>query len=150
MLPVYWIVIAVVLLFIEFITMGLTTIWFAGGAAAAFLTALLGFPLPVQVGVFIAVSVVLVVFTRPLAARYLNSRTTRTNVESLVGKTALVTEAISNRKAAGQVQVDGVSWTARSVSGEEVPVGEAVRICRIQGVKLMVERLATNQAKREE
>ena len=141
MLPVYWIIFVVLMLIVEFATMGLTTVWFAGGGIVALIMDLLGFSLPVQLGAFVAVSVVLVVFTRPLAARYLNSRTTKTNVESLVGKTALVTEAICNKEAAGQVQVDGVSWTARSVSGEEIPAGESVRVRRIQGVKLMVERI---------
>ena len=134
----YWLLIAFVLLAVEFVTLGLTTIWFAGGALAAFLVGLIGFGLPVQVGVFVAVSVILVLFTRPLAAKYLNARTTRTNVDSLYGKTALVTEAIDNRQSVGMVKLDGVAWTARSADGTAIPAGATVRVEKVQGVKLLV------------
>lgn len=135
---VTWILIMVALLFIEFLTMGLTTIWFAGGALAAFLISLAGFGLPLQLGVFVGVSVVLLVFTRPLAARYFNGRITRTNVETLPGKRGVVTEKIDNIAAAGQVQLDGVAWTARSAEGIVLDKGTEVSVVEVQGVKLIV------------
>ena len=134
----YWLLIAFVLLAIEFATMGLTTIWFAGGALAAFAAGMIGCGLPVQVGVFVAVSILLVLFTRPLAAKYLNQRTTRTNVDSLYGKTGVVTDRIDNREAVGMVKVDGVSWSARSADGRVIPAGATVRVEKVQGVKLLV------------
>ncbi|MCD8329485.1 MAG: NfeD family protein, partial [Lachnospiraceae bacterium] len=114
MQPIYWLFLMVILLVIEILTLGLTTIWFAGGALAAFVVGVFGLGLPVQLGVFGAVSVILLVSTRPLAARYLNRNTQKTNVESLEGQTAVVTETINNRLAQGMVQVNGVSWSARS------------------------------------
>ena len=141
MRPIYWIILSVVLLFIEFATQGLTTVWFAGGALAAFILAAAGLGLPVQILVFVAVSIVLVIFTRPAAARWLNNRTTRTNADRVVGKEALVTKDIDNTLAKGEVQVDGVSWSARSSGNTNIPAGSRVRVKEIQGVKLIVEAI---------
>ncbi len=139
MQPIYWIILAVILMFVEFATQGLTTVWFAGGAFAAFILAMAKFSLPVQIVVFVAVSVVLVLFTRPVVTRWLNSRITRTNADRVVGKEALVTKDIDNTLAEGEVQVDGVSWSARSSKDGRIPAGTKVRIKEIQGVKLIVE-----------
>lgn len=139
--PIYWLFFLIVFLIIEILTLGLTTIWFAGGCLAAFLAALVGAILPVQLGVFAAVSVLLLVFTRPLATRYFNRNTTRTNVESLVGRIALVTEPVDNRLATGMAQLDGVAWSVRAArEGETFSVGEEVRVESVQGVKLMVSK----------
>ena len=139
MQPIYWIILSVILLIIEFATQGLTTVWFAGGALVAFFLAIAGFSLPGQIVVFIATSVVLVLFTRPAATRWLNSRITRTNADRVVGKEALVTKDIDNTLAQGEVQVDGVAWSARSSGSGKIPAGSKVRIKEIQGVKLIVE-----------
>lgn len=136
--PAYWLGTMVILLVIELMTMGLTTIWFAGGALAAFLTGILGISLPVQAGVFVAVSLILLVLTRPLAIRYFNSRTQKTNSESLIGQTAVVREKICNKNAEGRVLVNGMEWSARSADGSDIPKGADVIIKEIQGVKLIV------------
>ena len=78
MQTVYWLVIFIVLLIIEIITMGLTTIWFALGALAAFLAGVFGFGTAVQVGVFLVVSIILLVLTRPIAVKYFNKDRTKT------------------------------------------------------------------------
>ena len=94
---IYWLLLFILLLVIEVLTMGLTTIWFAGGALAAFLVSLVaGNILELEVAVFIIVSVILLLFTRPLAMRYLNRRTTRTNADSVVGTIVRVTEPVNN------------------------------------------------------
>ena len=135
---IYWLFIMIGLLVVEILTMGLTTIWFAGGALAAFPVALLGLGLPVQVAVFVAVSLVLLIFTRPTAQKYLNARTEKTNAESVIGKYAMVTQAIDNRKAEGQVRIEGMDWSARSADGNPIPEGANVKVERIKGVKLIV------------
>lgn len=89
-----WLIIFIVLIVIELLTMGLTTIWFAGGALAALLMSVLGFGMPVQVVVFIIVSVLLLVLTRPIAVKYFNQNRQKTNVESLIGQQALVLEDV--------------------------------------------------------
>ena len=138
--PVIWLGILVVLLIIEIITLGLSTIWFAGGALAAFLAALAGAHAAVQVVLFLAVSILLLLFTRPVVRKYLNGRRTATNADSLIGEQAIVTQPIDNLMSQGEVQVNGMTWTARS-SREEEKIGKdtVVRILRIDGVKLIVE-----------
>ena len=135
----FWLIALVAFLIIEIITLGLTTIWFAAGALISFIAAWLGQPLGVQLVLFFIVSFILLIFTRPWAMKYLNGRTTKTNAESLVGEIGIVTVAINNLKATGQVQVKGSYWTARSREHqEEIPEGSTVRIEEIKGVKCIV------------
>ena len=103
MQTVYWLVIFIVLLIIEIITMGLTTIWFALGALAAFLAGVFGFGTAVQVGVFLVVSLVLLALTRPVAVKYFNKDRTKTNAESLIGQHGLVVEDVDTLKSTGRV-----------------------------------------------
>lgn len=140
---VIWLVLLIVLLLVESATLGLTTIWFAGGALAAFLAALLHVPLPIQIGLFLVVSLVLLIFTRPAAMRFMNQETEKTNVDSLLGQQALVTETIENLKGTGKVKLRGVDWTARtSEDSQTIPRGEVVSVQAVQGVKLIVGRVA--------
>ncbi len=141
MAAVYWLIAFVVLLGIEAATMALTTIWFAGGALAAFAAALAGAAVEVQLVVFVVVSFILLLFTRPLAARLLRGGgdKAKTNVDSLIGRSAKVTEAIDNELGTGAAVVGGQEWTARSFDGESrFPTGETVVIRAVEGVKLMV------------
>lgn len=141
MQTVYWMVIFVVLLIIEIVTMGLTTIWFAGGALAAFLTGVIGFGVTVQVIVFLAVSIALLVMTRPIAVKYFNQERQKTNAESLIGYTALVTEDINTIKAAGRVEVNGQEWAAKTDEPDGRIEKDAVVVVEgIQGVKLIVRK----------
>ena len=135
-----WVILLVIFVVIEVLTMGLTTLWFAGGALAAAIMAVFNMPSYVQIATFIVVSLVLIFFTRPIAVRYFNTDRVKTNAESIVGKKAIVTGAIDNIKASGQVTVNGMEWSARSISDELViPEGAIVNIGAISGVKLIVE-----------
>ncbi|MCI8403152.1 MAG: NfeD family protein [Lachnospiraceae bacterium] len=138
----YWLVLFIILLVIEVLTMGLTTIWFAGGSLAAFVVSLfLGNMLEIEVAVFIIASVVLLLFTRPWAMRYLNRRTTRTNVESMVGMVVRVTEPVDNIMERGAARSGGMTWTARSVSdGVTFAEGELAVVKEIRGVKLILQK----------
>ena len=139
-MEIIWLALTAVLLLIEIVTLGLTTIWFAAGALFAFFAALLGMNQGIQIGVFVVVSVVLLFFTRPLAVEYLNTKTIKTNTEALVGKTARVIVDINNLKSQGQVVINGLEWTARSSDDTVVfKIGDAVTIVGIEGVKLIVE-----------
>lgn len=138
---IYWLLLIIILLVIEIITLGLTTIWFAGGALAAFILCLLDLHWKVQWTAFISVSFLLLIFTRPLAVKRLNNKTQRTNVDSLAGSLAVVTETIDNDKGTGSVSVNGQIWTARSVrTGEVFRSDEKVVVERIEGVKVFVDR----------
>ena len=87
-----------------------------------------------------AVAILLLIFTRPIAVKYFNKDRIRTNVESLIGKQAIVISEINNLEGIGQVTVGGQEWTARSKDeNAEIPVGTVVVVCAINGVKLIVE-----------
>lgn len=134
-----WLIAAAALLVLEMITMGLTTIWFAGGALIAAAVGALGAPLWVQIVLFIVVSAVLLVLTRPLAMKHFNNKTVKTNADSLIGELCIVTKSIDNLHARGQVKVRGQEWTARSYDDEVViETDTKVRIEAISGVKLIV------------
>lgn len=134
-----WLGVMIVLVVIELATMGLTTIWFAGGAAAAFVSALLGANVILQAAVFLVVSVLLLIFTRPFAARYINRGHVSTNVEAIPGKTAVVIEEISNLKGTGRVRLDGNEWMARTEDENQVIAKEKlVYVLRVSGAKLIV------------
>ena len=135
-----WVVLLVAFVVIEVATMGLTTLWFAGGALVAVILAALNLPSYVQIAAFIVVSLVLIIFTRPIAVRYFNVDRVKTNAESIVGKKAIVTGKIDNLNTMGQVTVNGMEWTARSVSDDvTIEEGAVVYIVAISGVKLIVE-----------
>ena len=140
-MTVVWLVILVALVVIELLTMGLTTVWFAGGALVAIAVAALGGPVWLQVLTAVIVSAVLLFFTRPVAVKYFNRDRERTNAESLVGRQAIVTGEINNLQGIGQVAVNGMEWTARTITdGQVIKTGEVVAIRGINGVKLLVER----------
>ena len=139
-LTTVWLIVFVACILIELITLGLTTIWFAGGALIAAIGAAFGAPLWLQAVLFGAVSLVLLYFTRPVAVKYFNKDRVKTNAESLVGKQAIVISEIDNLQGIGQVTVGGQEWSARTtIEGITLPVGSVVIIRAISGVKLMVE-----------
>lgn len=135
-----WLIILAVLLFIEIITLGLTTIWFAGGALVAFIVSLFYDNLIIEILVFLVVSLLLLYFTRPLVVKYFNPKRTKTNYEGVIGKEALVIRIINNINAEGQVSVDGQEWSARSETGEVIDKGTRVIVKNISGVKLIVAK----------
>lgn len=139
---VVWLVLLVLLLGLEAVTLGLTTIWFAGGALTGFILSLLGVDLLWQLIMFCVVSVLLLIFTRPIAVRWLNKDRIKTNAESLLGENAVVMEQIDNLTGSGQVQVRGQFWTARTEAAEGncvIETGKTVKIQKISGVKLIVK-----------
>lgn len=135
---VIWLIATAVLVVMEMISLGLTTIWFAGGALVAALTAYLGLHWMAQILVFAIVSLLLLFFTRPLAVKHLMKEPEKTNVEGLIGKTGYVTKTINNLKAEGEVKLNGMEWTARSKDDSVIEKDEEVIVDSISGVKLIV------------
>ena len=137
---IFWLVLLILLVVIEIATLGLTTIWFAGGALVALIAAAFGAPLYLQIAVFIVISAVLLFLTRPLAMKYFINGRLKTNAESLIGKKAVAEEEIDNLKPSGLVNVKGQEWTARSTHDDVViPKGSVAFIRAISGVKLIAE-----------
>lgn len=137
-----WLVVLVLAIVIEIATLGLTTIWFAGGALVAFLLSLAGVPVGFQIAAFLIVSLVLLYFTRPIAIKYFNQNRTRTNTEALIGKQAIVVSDINNIEGLGRVLIQGKEWTARAeLEEEKIAAGAVVLVTGIEGVKLLVKKL---------
>ena len=137
-----WLAAAIVLLIVEGLAPGLVSIWFALGALAAMVSAMLGAPLWLQLVWFLLVSVVSLGLTRPLAKKYVNARAVPTNADMAVGKDCVVTEAIDNVLGRGAVSVGGKIWTARMRDADgRAEKGAVLRVVRIEGVKLIVEKI---------
>ena len=135
-----WLIAMIVLLIIEGIVPGLVSIWFAIGAFAAMISAILGAPLWLQVLWFFAVSILTLCLTRPFAKKYVNSRATPTNADMFIGKECVVTEAIDNVLGTGTVTVGGKVWTARTEEPDgKAETGKVMTVVRIEGVKLIVK-----------
>ena len=135
---IVWLILMVVFLAAEAATVGMVSLWFAAGSLAVLLTALAHGPVWLQTLLFLVVSAGLLLALRPLAKKYLSPKLTATNVDSVVGSTGLVTAAIDNVSAAGQVKLGAMEWTARSTSGQPIPVGTRVKVDKIEGVKVYV------------
>lgn len=133
-----WLGLMILFLIAEGATVSLVSLWFAAGAVVAMFAALLGAGVWLQTGLFLAVSGALLLMLRPIVRRYLVPKITATNVDSLVGATGLVTAAIDNVTASGQVKLGAMEWTARSTTGENIPQGALIRVDRIEGVKVYV------------
>ncbi|MFT9055455.1 MAG: NfeD family protein [Ethanoligenens sp.] len=135
----FWLIVVIVLVVIELATIQLVAIWPALGGVVAMLAASFDQPLLVQFLLFLIVSAVLLIFTRPLLRRFVRTPPkTFTNADRLIGREAVVCERIDNLAETGAVIVSGVTWTARSDSGIAIPDGAKVCIERIEGVKLIV------------
>ncbi len=138
---VIWLIVTVVLSVIEIFTLGLVTIWFAAGAAIAFLLSLFDVPLAVQVAAFLVVSIVVLVLVRPIAAKHFNNRLKKTNIDAYVGRKLIARTEIDNLKGTGKVDMDGSTWLAvSSVDNIVIPQGAEVRVVEVKGAKLIVER----------
>ena len=137
-----WLCLTGALLLIEALTAGLTTIWFAGGAVAALICTFLGGPFWLQTGVFAAVSLILLLVTRPLVVKYMGRGRGANSLDRMIGQEVLVTEKIDNLQGTGEARVDGQYWMARSADNDRtIEKGEIAVIRAIQGVKLIVSPL---------
>ena len=133
-----WFALTVILLIAEAATVTVISLWFAAGALAAMVTALLGAGLWVQAVVFVLVSAAALTALRPLVRKHLTPKLTATNIDSVIGSVGIVTGTIDNLNATGQVKLNGMEWSARSTSGETLEVGTKVRVDKIEGVKVFV------------
>lgn len=135
-----WLVLAVVLLIVEALTAGLVSIWLAGGALAAAATGLATDNFFIQLVVFVIVSLILLVLTRPLAHHFLNRKTEATNVEAMIGQKAVITKAVTSLEF-GEARMKGMDWTVALAPGaEELREGDTAVVEAVEGVKLIVRK----------
>jgi membrane protein implicated in regulation of membrane protease activity len=146
-IPIHWIWVILTIFFviIEVFTLGLTTIWLALAALVMIFLSFLpfDFPFPYQIAVFLTISALLLFFTRPLAIKKFKTGREKTNVDSLVGKHALVTKQICEFER-GEVKLSGQLWTARSEDGSSINEGVKCEVVRIEGVQAIVRILESN------
>lgn len=134
---IFWGVLFVVLIIAESFTLHLVSIWFAVGSAAAFIASIFHAPLIVQVILFIAISILLLIFTRPIVQK---AKATHkpTNADAIIGKNGVVIETIDNLHNLGRIQIEGLSWNSRSTENILIEKGTIVRIEHIEGVTVFV------------
>ena len=116
----------------------LVSIWFVAGSVVALIAAWLHWALWLQITLFVLVSGALLIALWPLVRKHLNPHLAKTNVDAVIDSTGVVTTAIENITAVGQVKLNGMEWTARSTSGEPISAGTIVKVDRIEGVKAFV------------
>lgn len=139
-----WFAVIAVAVIVEVISAQLLSIWFALGGLAALITGFFTDSIIIQIIVFCVVSVVSLAVIFPLARKSLKTEHVKTNADRYIGKTAVVTEDISNIDARGQVKVDNQIWSARSDDGNEISSGTKVKVLKIEGVKLIVSAAEQN------
>ncbi len=140
-ITIAWLGLLIILLIIEIITVGLTSIWAAGGALAALILNILGLSLVWQGIAFFAVTFVLLIFTRPFAVRFINTQREKTNYEGIIGKTIRIAERVDNIRQTGMAVVNGQEWTVRAEDEQEVLEPETLaKVVNISGVKLIVRK----------
>ena len=135
---IFWLAAMVVFLAAEATTVTLISIWFALGALGAILVSLLGGGLMLQITVFLLLATLLLLSLRGIVRRHIRPRISKTNIDSVIGATGIVLSPVDNIAALGQVQVNGVEWSARSSSGAPIEAGTLVRVDKIEGVKVFV------------
>ena len=135
---ILWLVLLVVFAVLEGVTAGLVSIWFCAGSLVALIATWLGASLPVQIGLFVAISLLAMAIIRPMARKWFQPRLQKTNADRILDQEGVVVEEIDNLRAHGQVKVGGIVWTARSAEEESIPAGTRVRVVRIEGVKAIV------------
>lgn len=136
-----WLALLIVLLIIEIITVGLTSIWAAGGALVALILNILHVPLVGQIIAFLAVTILMLWFTRPFAMKFINSHREKTNYEGIIGKTIRIAERVDNISQTGTAVVNGQEWTVRAENDSEIlEAGTIAKVVNISGVKLIVRK----------
>lgn len=136
-----WLALLIIFLIIEIITVGLTSIWAAGGALAAMFLSLLHIPTGWQITAFLFVTAVLLYFTRPFAIKLINAKREKTNYEGVIGKTVRIEECVDNIAQTGMAVVNGQEWTVRAENETEIlEPGTLAKVVKVSGVKLIVKK----------
>ncbi len=137
---IFWLIAFLAFLVLEFVTVAMVSIWFAGGSLVALLMALAGVDVAYQIIVMLVVSLVLLAIFFVLRKRLgiLPQQKQATNADRLIGKTGEVILTIDPVENIGQVQVNGQIWSARTDLPQSIATGTSVRIVELRGVKLVV------------
>lgn len=139
-LTMVWIILVIAFLLIEIATVGLTSIWFVGGSLAGLFLSVLDIHVVWQIFGALAVTIILLIFTKPFVVKYMYKNKERTNYEGLIGQVICIDETVNNLSQTGSALVNGQAWTVRSIDDSILMSGEKAAIVKIAGVKLMVKQ----------
>lgn len=139
-LPWIWFIVGIICAAIEFVLPGLTTIWFGAGALVMVLLSFLPIPLAIQILIWLIISTILLIFTRPFAVKKLNANKEKTNVSALIGNIAIVTKTITKFEK-GEIKVEGITWTAKTNDDTPLAAGSECKIVNIEGVTAIVTQV---------
>lgn len=136
---IVWFCLLLIFLIVEAVcAVHLVSIWFAAGSLVAMVASFFGWPVWLQITLFLLVSCTLVALLWPFIKKFLNPKLSKTNLDAVIGSQGLVTAAIDNHAASGQVKLGAMEWTARSTNGDPIPEGTLIQVDRIEGVKAFV------------
>ena len=136
-----WLIASAVMFLLEIFTVGFLLFFPAVGAFLAFLCAIFGASMQIQIVVFVISSLLLIAFIRPIVTKLFKSNNVAMNSDSVIGKNAIVIKKIDNLHGKGQVKVAGEVWSAISSDGDDIEEGATVIVLRIEGVKLIVKKV---------
>ncbi len=134
---IFWLVLVIVLSFVEIATVSLVSIWFVASGIVAMILSFFIEDTAIITTIFILLGIFLLVISRPIVNKLRSKDNEKTNLDRIIGETAIVTEDIK-KNIVGEVKVDGKRWSA--VSKEKCLKGDTVKVLKIDGVKLIVEK----------
>lgn len=141
MMAYVWIALAIVMVLVEITTVQLVSVWFMVGALCAALTTLFTDSIVIQLAVFVGVSLLALLVTRPLVKRLKENRVQlRTNIDRLPGEKGVMLKPVENTESVGQAKVLGKVWSVKT-DNPPLKEGDTVRVIAVDGVKLIVEKV---------
>jgi membrane protein implicated in regulation of membrane protease activity len=136
-----WVIILVGTLIVEVVTFGnLISVWFSIGALAAYFAYIFGLSFPIQLTVFIVVSVLSLLAVRPLAANYFRGNIVATNADRIIGQHTTLVKAVKSNEW-GEVNVYGTVWSVAELNNRPLDTGTVVEVVAIEGAKLIVKKV---------
>lgn len=135
-----WLLGIIAFVILEALTYQLVSIWFAVGALGGLIAKMAGADFNIQMTVFLAISVILLLALRPVSRRLIKTKAENTNVDSLIGSEILITKEVNNTEGMGEGKINGMTWSVRSYDDTVIPESETAVVEKVQGVKLIVKR----------
>ena len=134
---IFWLILVIVLSFVEIATVNLVSIWFVASGIVAMILSFFIEDAAIITTIFILLGMLLLVISRPIVNKLRSKDNEKTNLDRIIGEDAIVTEEITKNEV-GEVKVDGKRWSA--ISKDKCAKGDTVKIFKIDGVKLIVKK----------
>ena len=136
-----WLAVVIVLSILELITTQLVSIWFVIAGIVTLIVSLFIDSIPLQIAIFVVLTILLLIVTKPMVKKIMDFKKVSTNSDKNIGRKAFVTTEINNQKETGEVKIDSIIWSARSIDDTIIPENSEVLVKSIRGVKLIVKKV---------